>query len=374
MLDPPRSGMDEASLDQKNYVVTAYFQTITVVKTLLQISIAYYTRNYYYWIIIELLFGILYSCILNWKINKTYPWLASSIKNGKSLLKKYPGIIKYTKQIFVHKIATFVQLETTPLLIYSFVSLKIVAFYGNYTVIISKLALLINNVLDGTGAGVGNLIAEGNKYNIKKVFWELMSFRYFIGGILIFSLYYLTEPFIFLWLGKEYILDKTILILILCNTYISQTRGATDLFLYGYGLFSDTWAPCAEAVISLIVSILGGYFWGLAGVLLGSIVSLFLIVGLWKPYFLYRKGFQTPLRYYWFSIIKFLLILAFSWLFSDFIIINTIRINPYKSYIYWTIYSLIVCFIFSFIQFTLMFAFEKGTRDFVYRIIDKVKK
>lgn len=354
--------------DQKNYVITAYFQTSMIIKTLLQMFISYYTKNYYYWIAIELVFGFIFSFILNWKINQVYPWLSSNIKLGKSLLKKYPEVIKYTKQLFVHRIASFVQSQTTPLLIYAFVSLKIVAFYGNYTVIISKLALLINNVLDGTGAGVGNLIAEGNKYNIKKVFWELMAFRYFIGGILVFCLYYLTEPFISLWLGQEYILSQTVLILILCNTYLSQTRGATDLFLFGYGLFSDTWAPCVEAIISLVMSIVGGYFWGLPGVLLGTIVSLFLIVGLWKPYFLYRKGFKTPLRYYWFSIIKFLLILAGSWVLTDFIISNFLIINPAKNYLSWIIYSLCIVTIFSIIQFALMFTLEQGMRDFFYRI------
>ena len=43
--------------------------------------------------------------------------------------------MKYTKQLFVHKIGGFVQNQTIPFLIYAFVSLKIVAFYGNYTII-----------------------------------------------------------------------------------------------------------------------------------------------------------------------------------------------------------------------------------------------
>jgi len=59
--------------DQRNYVVTAYFQSANIIKTLIQMSLAYYTHSFYLWVLIELLFGIIYSFILNWKINQTYP-------------------------------------------------------------------------------------------------------------------------------------------------------------------------------------------------------------------------------------------------------------------------------------------------------------
>lgn len=146
--------------DQKNYVVTAYFQTATIIKTIIQMALAYYTGNYYLWVIVELSFGIIYSFILNWKINQVYPWLRSEVSQGRILFKKYPEVMKYTKQLFVHKFTTFIQFQTTPFLIYAFVSLQTVAFYGNYTIITDKLSVFIGNLLGSTGAGVGNLIAE----------------------------------------------------------------------------------------------------------------------------------------------------------------------------------------------------------------------
>lgn len=134
--------------DQKNYLVTAYFQTANIIKVLIQLVSAYYTGSYYLWVIIELVFGILYSFILNWKVNQVYPWLKSEVKQGKLLFKKYPEVMKYTKQLFVHKIAGFSQWQTTPFLIYAFVSLQIVAYYGNYTIITEKINNLISNFLN----------------------------------------------------------------------------------------------------------------------------------------------------------------------------------------------------------------------------------
>lgn len=49
--------------DQRNYVITGYFQSITILKTLLQMALAYYTGSYYLWVSIELIFGIIYSFI-----------------------------------------------------------------------------------------------------------------------------------------------------------------------------------------------------------------------------------------------------------------------------------------------------------------------
>ena len=73
--------------DQRNYVVTAYFQTANFIKAIIQITSALYTENCYLWVAVELVFAILYSIILNRKIKSVYPWLESEVKRGKKLLK-----------------------------------------------------------------------------------------------------------------------------------------------------------------------------------------------------------------------------------------------------------------------------------------------
>lgn len=359
--------------DQKNYVVTAYFQTANIIKTIIQMALAFYTANYYLWVAIELSFGIIYSFILNWKINQVYPWLKSEVHQGKQLFKKYPEVIRYTKQLFVHRIATFVQWQTTPFFVYAFTSLQTVAFYGNYTIITEKLSTLINNFLGSTGAGVGNLIAEGNTKKIKKVFWELLSIRFFIAGIMCTTLFFLLEPFISLWLGTEYILPKQILMIMLVNILITHTCGdATGQFLYGYGLFQDIWAPIAEAIIYVIVAIIGGHFMGLSGILLSSCISLFLIRGIWKPYFLYHWGFKDNPFKYWINWIKHLILIAVPAILG-YLFFPLIKINPSASLISWILYAMIITGLYSISTFVLLLLFSNGIRTFTYRFINKKK-
>ena len=324
--------------DQKEYVVNAYFQSATIIKTLVQMASAWYTGSYYLWVAIELSFGIVYSFILNWKINQTYPWLRSEVKLGKKLFKKYPEVMKYTKQLFVHKIGTFAQFQITPLLTYAFISLKIVAHYGNYTIIVDKLNIFLNTFLGSTGAGVGNLIAEGNSDKIYRIYWELFAVRVWFSTIVGYGLFLLLPPFIAQWLGTEYLLPQSVLVVMIVNTMIGITRGVTDQFIFGHGLFYDTWAPLAETIIYIVTAIIGGYFWGLTGILLGSTISLAIIIGVWKPYFLFSKGFKRPVTGYWKNFLVFFFWAGFAALCTHLLVQCIFTVE----YIYHNWFSLII--------------------------------
>lgn len=287
------------SADQRNYVVTGYFQLTTTSKVILQMILAIYLKSFIVYLSVELIFGIINSIVLNWKINKTYPWLKSEVKQGYKLFKKYPEITTYTKQIFAHKVGGLVQGQLTPFLIYSFVSLPMVALYTNYTILTQKLEGLISGVINSTGAAIGNLIAEGNNVKIIKVFRELLAIRIFVASIAASCIYTFASPFIGVWLGNEYILSNHTVALIAILSGLGIARGVLDQFCYGCGLFADVWAPYAESAIMVVFTIIGGYSYGLPGVLCGPLVSIIAIIYIWKPYYLFSRGFKMNVWKYW---------------------------------------------------------------------------
>lgn len=353
--------------DQKNYVVAIYFQSAGLVKTALQIFLAYYYRNLYVWVAIEFIFGIIGCIVLNWKINKEYPWLKTNVQSGNLLLKKYPEILKNTKQIFIHKIKDFLLTRSDEIMIYAFVSLKMVAYYGNYTMIITKLSLLFTSALDGMSAGVGNLVAEGDKPKMIKVFWELMTIRHFIAGLICVSLYFLMEPFIILWLGEKYVMSRLILILLLIYQYIAQSRGVVDMYNHAHGLYADTWAAWVELVLNLGITIAVALQYGIVGILLGKIVSIIVIVVFWKPYYLFSKGFKMPIYLYWRGNIRYYLIFAISfvvgWLVSSYI-----PIQPQENYVTLILYGIIVVGSYTIINLSLLYIYAYGAKDCVSRV------
>ena len=287
------------SADQRNYIVTGYFQITTTSKVILQMVLAIYFGSFYIYLAIELIGGIINAIILNWKINQTYPWLKSEIKEGKQVLKKYPEIIKYTKQIFAHKVGTLVQFQLTPFLIYSFVSLPMVAMYTNYTILTQKLEGLISGVINSAGAAIGNLIAEGDKNRIFKVFRELLAIRFFVASLVGICIYKFASPLVGVWLGYEYILDNTTVVFIAILSGLGIARGIIDQFIHGNGLYADVWAPYAESVIMASVAIIGGFLWGLPGVLCGPLISIIAIIYIWKPYYLFSRGFKLSVLKFW---------------------------------------------------------------------------
>lgn len=354
--------------DQKNYLVAIYFQSAGLIKTALQIFLAYHYRNLYVWVAIEFIFGIIGCIILNWKINKEYPWLQTNIRNGKSILKQYPEIITNTKQIFIHKIKDFLLTKSDELFVFIFVSLKMVAYYGNYMIVITKISFLFKSVLDSVNAGIGNLVAEGNKDNMMKVFWELMTIRHFIAGLLCFSIYHLLEPFIILWLGNEYVLDHIILVLLVIYIYIDNSRGVVDIYNHSHGLYADTWSALVELFLNIIITICLGHFYGIVGILLGKIISVFFIIIFWKPYYLFSAGLKLPVTIYWNGAIRYYVIFGISFIFASWII-KWFPIVPQESFINWILFAICIVSVYILCNFTLLYLFAKGTKDCIKRII-----
>lgn len=353
--------------DQKNYLVSIYFQSAGLVKTAMQILLAYHYKNLYVWVFVEFLFGIIGCVILNWKINKEYPWLKTSKANGKVLLKQYPDILKSTKQVFIHKIKDFLLGKSDELFIYAFVSLRMVAYYGNYMMIVAKLSVFFSSVLDSVHASVGNLIAEGNQKNTLKVFWEIMFIRHFVAGCMVCFLYFLLEPFIANWLGKEYLMNHSIIILILIYQYMSASRGAVDMFNHAYGLYADIWAAWTELIINVGITIVCGLRYGIAGILLGKVVSVAIIVVFWKPYYLFRSGFHIPYLSFWLGAIRFYAVFAVSFAITYFVKSN-MAINPYENYLSLIKYGAIIVPTYLVINLLLLYLFTPGTRTCISRI------
>ena len=359
--------------DQKKYLVAIYFQSANIIKIILQIYLAYTYRNLYVWVGIEFLFGIIGCITLNWKINQEYPWLKVSKHHGKSLMKKYPEVLVKTKQVFIHKIKDFVLVKSDELFIFLFVSLKMVAFYGNYMIIISKVISLFSAVTGSVGASVGNLVAEENKPNMMKVFWEFTTIQHTIAAILSFSLYTFIEPFIAHWIGSEYIMDHKILVLLIIFIYITNSRNSVDSFNYAHGLYADVWSAWAELIINVSITIICGLKWGIIGILLGKIVSLLAIVVLWKPYYLFTSGFKKSVSIYWRGVARNYVISISAFAIATYAI-QYVPVNPYHSIWDWLLYAFIGMTIFLSIDLSATFIFAKGAKDSFHRIKNFRKK
>ncbi|MAB48838.1 MAG: sugar transporter [Flavobacteriaceae bacterium] len=360
--------------DQKGYIVQQYFQTFNITRVILQVIVALYFKNFYLYITLELIFSIIYSIVVRYKIRQEYPWLIINSSQKTEIIKEYPEIIVKIKQVFFHKMSAFVKNGTDNLLIYALVNLQSVAFFGNYQLIFMKLIGLVKMAFAGTGSAVGNLIAENDEKNIKKVLWELIAIQFFIAGFFSMIIYHTMDSFIQLWLGEKYILSHTILLLMIADFFMIQISSPIERFKNAYGLYSDTWAAITEAIINLVISFIFGKIYGIAGIVLGTVVSMFLIAILWKPYFLYKNGFKKSVFLYWKGLLPMILVFiasAFTINFvKDYFLFDSENITLFD----WIIYAIQVTIAVTIVYSILLYLFVPGFKVFCNRVLALVVK
>ena len=353
--------------DQKNFKLMPWIHAVRYSKIFLQIALLMLTPlGIWGWIGAELAGNIATVFVINHVIGKEYPWLHYSQKHPKELLQQYKILLTKTKQLFVHKIGGFVLTQTSPLIIYAFVSLQMVTFYGNYMILIGYCTSLLNVVYGGMGASIGNLVADNDKRHTMDVFWELFTSRIWIGGIACFGIYIAIGPFISLWIGNKYILEESSLLLMVLSMFINISRSVIESFKDAYQLFGDVWAPIAEACLNIGGSIAFGYFWGLNGVLIGVNLSLILIILLWKPYYIFRNGMRSAVLPYYIQYIYHLAILIVSACIAKFVM----RQIPYEdNHITIIVLDIFVgLIVFSLVTYIILQISTKGMRMFTIRV------
>ena len=227
------------------------------------------------------------------------------------MLRTYPEVLKKTRQIFTLKMKDFILYRSDEILVGAFVSVTKVAFYGNYTMIINKLIYVVNILGDGMSAAVGNLIAEGNKQHIKKVFWEMTATRFFIAGMVIYPLLLFFQPTISCWVGPQYLLPTLIAYLLIFNLFLRLQYNTVNMFIVASGLYDDVWTNWTELIINLTVTLALAPHYGIVGILLGKIISVFFFFVFWKPYFLFSRGFHESVWVYWHGMAPYFIVFFF---------------------------------------------------------------
>lgn len=366
--------------DQKGYKTTKVTLTAGMLFKIMLIILLPIVSHPFLLYIGTNLAGVIFGSIwLNYVLKKEYPWLSKSQLSGKTLFRKYPDLFVKTKQIFIDRIATVVVLEIQPMIMYAFASLTAVAYYGNYVAIIGKAKDIIKTAFSSTQAGVGNLVASGDDKRIQRVFWELFDSRLCFSSAAVCILGLITNPFISVWLSSDYLLGNTVLFLVLFQTWVAIERTSVDNFVVGYGLFQFVWAPIIEAILYLGGSLIFGHLWGIAGVLMGGVLSNVVIILIWKPILLFKYGFKlNTFKDYFIPFFKRLLLIIINItviLFINSFIEPKINTTTFGGVFYLGLINTIIILPLFYVEFM---TFSSGMRDFNNRMLniisDKLKK
>lgn len=281
------------SSDQNKYLYTIANTVTQILVLILKVFILYYTQNYIIYLCIELgstlIKNIIFSCILD----RRYPFLKEKQVRKLSEIEK-GQLSKNIKSLFWGKFGYIASQCSDNLVISSIISVTMVGLYSNYTTLVSAVSGFVTTFTSGVTASMGNLIASESKERAYVVYKRIDFINYWLYTFSAVCLLCLTEPFIRIWLGADYILPKGILIVSVILFYLKGLNSGVDVAKNAAGLYyPDRFVPMIEATLNLVISIILAHQIGLLGVLIGTLIS-FLLLSFWtKPYFVFKDVFHV---------------------------------------------------------------------------------
>lgn len=313
---------------QKDYIVQRTTKTITILSNIVQIITLILFRDFIVYLIIKIMTTILINVILSIKANDLFPFL--NLKSAENLNKEeLVPIKKNIGAMFLHKVGYRIVFSTDNIFISIYSTIANAGKYSNYHLVTNSLALLIDNVLNASIASVGDLNTEGNLRKSEEVFEHLFFLNFILYSLSSSILFSVFNDFIQLWLGDSYQLSVLSVALIIINFYIHGMRRAVIIFRDSWGLFyRDRYKPILEIVTNIILQIILGTLFGLNGIILGTSLTI-IFTSFWiEPYVLYKFGFKSNVRFYFYRYIRFLIIFivfcTINFVITDFIVVTNI--------------------------------------------------
>jgi O-antigen/teichoic acid export membrane protein len=275
-------------------------------------------KSFTLWIVFELLGNALTYIIINRNVTRKYSWLNVKMeKSYRTLLKENKDVLRNLKNIVLHRFSGIITTQTDSIIISIFATARDIALYANYLLIINGITNLLTQFFNGLTASIGNLIAEGNNNKSYKIFLQLYHLEFYIGVCVSYVMYRIINPFIEVWIGKEYLFSNVFVLIICVNFFIQITRRTVDFFKDGYGIFYDYYAPLIQAAINLGVSLILGKYYGIIGVYIGTFVSSLPLLVFWRPIILFKRGFQIKTSNYLRNLLKLLVLSGVAILISE---------------------------------------------------------
>lgn len=287
------------SADQKSYLMTNVNMIIQIVTLGIQLIVLLVFKNYFLYLIVGAIINTSQWYFIDEYIFRRYPYLKE--KDVKPLKVEEKHIISTNvKAMMFHKVGELCINQTDNIIISSFISIESVGLYNNYYMIIGIINRFASSLFNAASASLGNLIATESYEKRYEVFKKYNFLGFWIYGWTGICLYVLLNPFIEIWLGKEFLIDNLTLALVMINYYLVGMRVTVGNVKMAAGLYKqDQWAPIVQSIINLGVSIIGAIHIGLAGVFLGTVVSSISIPCWYRPVVVYQYAFnRNPKEYF----------------------------------------------------------------------------
>lgn len=292
--------------DQKKYVPNIVFQGVTIVKSILEIIIVNLGFDLPIVLISLAICSVVGNGIIIILFKQTYKKVNFKEKKDFSMLKD-------VKDLFVNTIGNLVTSNIDIVIISKVIGLKYVVVYSTYNYFVEGIRQLVDKIAGATMSSVGDLLVSDKERGMQ-VFNEFNQFVFFVATILCVPLFLLINQFIKIWYNGEIQTSLILSVLFTVILFYQIVKIPLKVFTFSSGKFREVkWFVIFEVIINLTLSIILVQYIGIAGVLIGTIVSMLIADWCTKPFVIIKKILNENVWKYYFKFIvntAFIVIMA----------------------------------------------------------------
>lgn len=284
---------------QKNYVSNIITYFFSIGTATLQVIVLLVFCNYFVFLGVQISSSILQNIAIAIRCNKMFPFLKKREVNPLSKEEKN-DIVKNVKALAIYKIGTLSLNATDNIIISKFVGILSVGYYSNYLLLTSSVNSILSTIFGNMTASLGNLNAGDDNEAKYRMFFIVNMATFWLYSIVGITLFCCMSPFIYAWIGDEYVLSDSIVFIMVFNLYISGMLYSSFNYRQTMGLFRQgKIRPIISAVMNIGLSIWLAQYWGITGVLWGTAITRLTTNGWFDPYIVFKRGFKrSPLLYF----------------------------------------------------------------------------
>lgn len=275
---------------QRNDIYSNLNSITNILKSIVQIALVFFSRNYYYFVIMIPIASIIGNVVCARIVDKKYPEYKPEGKLSKDEIK---NIKKRVFGLMTQRICSTTRNSFDSIFLSMFCGLKTVGMYNNYYSVLGYVQTFLGIITSSITSSVGNsLVTESVEKNYKDMSKFNFIFMWFSGWCTVCMLC-LYQPFIKIWMGSEFMFPFYIVILFCVYFYICRMGDIRCMYMTAAGIWWEgKYKYIIETILNIILNYFLGKYFGVCGIIMATVISLFLINFLLITGILYKNYFK----------------------------------------------------------------------------------
>ena len=293
---------------QRNDIVSNIYSITSSGIKVIQFALLLIFHNYYVYIIVMPIGTILNNVLLQVFSRKYFPQI---IPKGKIDVETRKVLGKQVKAIFIGKVGDVARNSFDNIVLSSLIGLTMVAIYDNYYYIYSALYGMMLVITHAIQASVGNSVATES---VEKNYNDFLKFNFifmWIVGWCTVCMFCLYQPFMIIWMrgNQELLLSFLNMTLFCVYFYAINMNNMRNMYVNANGLYWENrlWF-ILEAISNLALNFLLGYFFGVTGIIVATIVTIVVFNFITRNNVLFKHYFKCSQKKFYLQHLFYIMI------------------------------------------------------------------